>query len=61
MQAHSRKAHFTVCTELNIRIQLAKRKQLSVDQNPRENQLYTDPAEQNQMIVWCINILCEIF
>lgn len=21
----------------------------------------TDPAEQNQMIIWCINILCEIF
>ena len=33
MQAHSRKAHFTVYTELNIRIQLAGRKQLSVDRN----------------------------
>ena len=40
----------------------AKRKLIKkTNQNPRENQLYTDPAEQNQMIIWCINILSEIF
>lgn len=35
MRAYSRKAHFTVLSELNIRIQLAGRKQLSVDRDTK--------------------------
>ena len=35
MRAYSRKAHFAVLSELNIRIQLAGRKQLSVDRDTK--------------------------